>query len=76
MTMWDYLVIGAILVLVLLVLVWVYLKRNRLFFNSHFTAETTMMNYQDAHRLKAMEQVAYMKEEKEEDDAGEKDKDE
>jgi hypothetical protein len=76
MTIWEYVVIGAILVLVLLTLVWVYLKRNRLFFNSHFTAETTMMNYQDAHRLKAMEQVAYMKEEKEEDEAGEKDKDE
>ena len=72
----DVIIVAAILVLVLLVLVWAYRKRNRLFFNSHFTAETTMMNYQDAHRLKAMEQVAYMKEEKEEDEAGEKDKDE
>lgn len=72
MMTWEYIVLGAILALVLLALVWVYVKRNRLFFNTHFVAETTMMNYQDAHRLKAMEQVAYMKEEKEEDENGEK----
>ncbi|TKJ42412.1 hypothetical protein CEE37_01645 [candidate division LCP-89 bacterium B3_LCP] len=67
----DLVFLGVLVVFLIVVIIWVYKKRNRLFFNAHFTAETTMMNYQDAHKVKAMEQVSHMKEEKEEDDEGE-----
>jgi hypothetical protein len=54
------------------VLVWIYRKRNRLFFSTKFTAETTMKNYQDDSKRAAMEAVHYMNEEEKEDEAGEK----
>ncbi len=54
-----------------LVLFWVYKKRNRLFFQTKYTAETVMMNFQDEYKRGAMEAVEYMNEEAEEDEAGE-----
>ncbi|MBU0518613.1 hypothetical protein KJ564_06715 [bacterium] len=61
----------AILIAIFWILVWVYKKRHRLFFQSKFVAETTMMNYQDDHKRAAMEEVSYLKEETKEDKAGE-----
>ena len=61
----------VLLIVIFLVLVWVYRKRHRLFFQTRFVAETTMMNYQDDHKRAAMEEVSYLKEEAKEDKAGE-----
>ena len=72
MSTFEWIVLGGLFLLIFAVLILVYRKRNLLFFNAHFTAETTMMNYQTDAKRSAMEQVAYMKEEKEEDDEGEK----
>lgn len=67
----DYIVILGLICLIIATLIWAYKKRNRLFFNAHFTAETTMMNYQTEARRSAMERIAYMKDEKQEDEKGE-----
>lgn len=67
----DYILILGLILLVILALIWVYKNRRRLFYNAHFTAETTMMNYQTDAKRAAMEEVAYKKEEREEDEKGE-----
>ncbi len=68
----DLIVLAGIAILICAALIWVWKKRHRLFFNAKFTAETTMMNYQDDNKRTAMEAVEYMNEEAEEDEAGKK----
>ncbi|MFH1862139.1 MAG: hypothetical protein ABH878_04935 [bacterium] len=68
--LWMLLII--LFVLLPLILLWAYKKRHRLFFSAKFTAETTMMNYQDQVKRAAMEAVQVMNEEALEDDSGEK----
>ncbi|HDH58455.1 MAG TPA: hypothetical protein ENF16_07580 [Bacteroidetes bacterium] len=71
MTTLEYILIIGLILLVIATLIWAYRKRNRLFFQMKFVAETTMMNYQDASKRAAMEEVAYRNEEAEEDESGE-----
>ncbi len=71
MTTLDWIVLTAVTILVPVTLLWVWKKRHRLFFQSRYTAETVMMNYQDDNKRSAMEAVEYMNEEAEEDEAGE-----
>jgi len=59
------------LVGLMLVGIWIYKKRYRLFFQTKFVAETTMMNYQNGQKHEAMEEVAYLREEEREDSFGE-----
>ena len=68
----DCLILSALLVFIVVTLIWAYRKRHRLFFQSKFTAETTMMNFADEHKRTTMEAVQYMNEEAEEDESGEK----
>ncbi len=72
MTASEWFILGLVIALIPVTLVWSYKKRHRLFFQSKFTAETVMMNFQDEHKRSAMEAVEYMNEEEDEDEAGEK----
>jgi len=66
----DSIILGAIAILVLATLIWVYVRRRRLFSNVHFAAETTFRYFQTADKQQAIDAVQYQREEKEEDDAG------
>ena len=68
----EWIIVAGLILFIVFVMIWAYKKRHRLFFNSKFTAETTMMNYQDDSKRAAMEAVQYMNEEEKEDEAGEK----
>jgi len=72
----DWIILAALFILPFVVIVWIYFKRRRLFYNMHFTAQTTWMNYQNESTYRAMEMVQYQEEEKEDDENGEKEMEE
>ncbi len=64
----------AVGALIILVLVWAYRKRRRLVNHAQFTAETCFQYFQTQDKQEAIDAVQYQREEKEEDEAGEKKK--
>jgi hypothetical protein len=64
----DLLIFIGFWLFILIAVLWIYKRRRRLYFDSHFVAETTMMNYQNAEKKEAMEHVRYMNEEEREDE--------
>ena len=69
----DWIILALIFILPFAVIIWVFVKRKRLFYNMHFSALTTWMNYQNQSKYRAMELVQYQQEEEEAEDVkGEK----
>jgi hypothetical protein len=72
----DWIILAVLFILPFVVIVWIYFKRRRLFYNMNFTAQTTWMNYQNESKYRAMELVQYQEEEKDDDENGEKEMEE
>ncbi|MFC2170395.1 hypothetical protein ACFLQJ_00285 [Calditrichota bacterium] len=70
MNIFVWLTLAAGLILVLAILVMMYNRRHMLFSNVHFTAETTMRDWQMEEGRAAMTEVIYTCEQKRQDDSG------
>lgn len=66
----DWIFVGIITAIPAAFLVWIVVKRRRVFYNVHFTAETVWKNFQSPGKQNAVEYVDYLKEKEEEDEAG------
>ena len=71
MSVLDWIVLVVLFILPFVIVIWAYFKRKRIFYNMHYPALVSWMNFQNESKYLAMEQVLYQQEEEEEDEAGE-----
>lgn len=68
----DWIILSLIIIFIVATMIWAYRKRHRLFNTAQFTAETCYRYFQTADKQQAIDAKLYQKEEKEEDDSGQK----
>jgi hypothetical protein len=64
MPIFEIMLIISLFIVPIVLLIWAFKKRKRLFCNSRFTAQTIWLQYQNQDKKNASELVDYQKEEK------------